>query len=118
MRLLIVDHHPVVEEGLLVFLEQYPEIQVVASAGDGVEGLEKLRQTDPDTVLIDLVMPKLEGWRQSAFTCEKSPTWVSWSLPARKTIFISTRPWKPARRAMSSREARSPSRRSLTIDPQ
>jgi len=61
MRLLIVDDHPIIEEGLLFFLEKYPEIEVVATARDGLEGLEKLRSLRPDMVLLDLVMPKLDG---------------------------------------------------------
>ena len=61
MRLLIVDDHPIIEEGLLFFLEKYPDIEVVGTARDGREGLEQLRKTKPDMVLLDLAMPKLDG---------------------------------------------------------
>ena len=61
MRLLIVDDHPIIEEGLLFFLEKYPDIEVVATAKDGLEGLDRLRRFDPDLVLLDLGMPKLDG---------------------------------------------------------
>lgn len=61
IRLLIVDDHPIIEEGLVFFLEKYPEITVVATAKDGLEGLAKLRQSDPDLILLDLGMPKLDG---------------------------------------------------------
>lgn len=61
MRLLIVDDHPVIEEGLLLFLEKYPDILVVGTAKDGLEGLEKLKLHAPDVILLDLMMPKLDG---------------------------------------------------------
>lgn len=61
MRVLIVDDHPVIEEGLLLFLEKYPDILVVGTARDGLEGMEKLRLHAPDIILLDLMMPKLDG---------------------------------------------------------
>lgn len=61
MRLLIVDDHPIIEEGLVFFLEKYPEITVVGTAKDGLEGLEKLRSLHPDMVVLDLAMPRLDG---------------------------------------------------------
>lgn len=61
VRLLIVDDHPIIEQGLLLFLEQYPHIRVVDTAKDAMTGLEMLRQHKPDIVLLDLNMPKLDG---------------------------------------------------------
>lgn len=58
---LIVDDHPVVREGLRSFLQLQEDMQVVGEAADGVEALEKVGELVPDVVLIDLVMPKLDG---------------------------------------------------------
>ena len=61
ISVLIVDDHPVVREGLRAFLELQPDLEVVAEAADGAEALEKVGQLLPDVVLMDLVMPKMDG---------------------------------------------------------
>ncbi|MFQ5924809.1 MAG: response regulator, partial [Dehalococcoidia bacterium] len=58
---LIVDDHPVVREGLRSFLQLQKDMQVVGEAADGVEALEKVGELVPDVVLIDLVMPNMDG---------------------------------------------------------
>lgn len=59
-RLLIVDDHPVVREGLKAFLDMQPDLQVVAEAGSLAE-LEALPDVRPDLVLIDLRLPDGNG---------------------------------------------------------
>ena len=61
IRVLVVDDHAVVREGLRAFLELQHEIQVVGEAEDGEEALRKVRELHPDVILMDLVMPKLDG---------------------------------------------------------
>lgn len=61
ISVLIVDDHPVVREGLRAFLELQPDLEVVGEAADGVEALEKVGQQLPDVVLMDLVMPRMDG---------------------------------------------------------
>ena len=61
IRILIVDDHAVVRQGLRMFLGLDPELEVVGEAGDGVEALEAAERLEPDVVLIDLVMPRLDG---------------------------------------------------------
>lgn len=61
IRVLIVDDHPVVREGLVAILEEEPDIEIVAQAGDGVEAIELFRQHQPDIVLLDLRMPRVGG---------------------------------------------------------
>ena len=59
--MLIVDDHAVVREGLRTFLELQDGLEVVGEAADGVEAIEQARQLQPDVILMDLVMPKLDG---------------------------------------------------------
>ncbi len=58
---LIVDDHAVVREGLRSFLELQEGIAVVGEAGDGEEAVALAEQLRPDVVLMDLVMPKVDG---------------------------------------------------------
>ncbi len=58
---LIVDDHQVVRQGLRTFLELHDEIVVVGEASDGVMAVDLVRQFEPDIVLMDLVMPRLDG---------------------------------------------------------
>lgn len=61
IKVLIVDDHQVVRQGLRTFLELQPDIVVVGEGGDGQSGVELARQLEPDVVLMDLVMPRLDG---------------------------------------------------------
>jgi two-component system, NarL family, nitrate/nitrite response regulator NarL len=61
IRVLISDAHPVVLEGLRSVLTQYASIQVVGEAADGVETIEKTVALEPDVVLLDLKMPRVDG---------------------------------------------------------
>jgi two-component system, NarL family, response regulator LiaR len=58
---LIVDDHAVVREGLRSFLDLQEGIVVVGEAADGAEAVDLAEQLEPDVVLMDLVMPKLDG---------------------------------------------------------
>lgn len=61
MRVLIVDDHPVICEGLQVLLESYPDIDVVGTAGSSLEGLSLLHQLKPDCVILDQALPGMSG---------------------------------------------------------
>jgi NarL family two-component system response regulator LiaR len=58
---LIVDDHQVVRRGLRTFLELHDDLDVVGEAGDGLEGVEQAAALRPDVVLMDIVMPRLDG---------------------------------------------------------
>jgi DNA-binding NarL/FixJ family response regulator len=61
IRVLLVDDHAVVREGLRAFLELQDGIEVAGEAGDGREALEAAQRLRPDVILMDLVMPELDG---------------------------------------------------------
>jgi DNA-binding NarL/FixJ family response regulator len=61
IRVLIVDDHAVVREGLRTFLELQDGLEVIGEAGDGEEAVSLATSLHPDVVLMDLVMPKLDG---------------------------------------------------------
>jgi DNA-binding NarL/FixJ family response regulator len=61
IRVLLADDHAVVRQGLRTFLDLQDDIEVVAEAGDGEAALDAAQRTDPDVILLDLVMPKLDG---------------------------------------------------------
>jgi len=61
IRVLLVDDHAVVREGLRTFLELQDGIEVVGEAGDGNEGVAAAERLRPDVILMDLVMPRLDG---------------------------------------------------------
>jgi len=61
IRVVIVDDHAVVREGLRTFLELQDGIEVVGEASDGREAIERTVALTPDVVLMDLVMPKVDG---------------------------------------------------------
>ena len=61
IRLLIVDDHPVVRDGLRGMLERQPDFEVVGEAGDGKEALSFVERLKPDIALMDLRMPVMDG---------------------------------------------------------
>jgi DNA-binding NarL/FixJ family response regulator len=61
IRVLVVDDHAVVREGLRTFLELQEGLTVVGEAGDGEEAVRQAEALMPDVVVMDLVMPRLDG---------------------------------------------------------
>ena len=61
IRVLLVDDHAVVREGLRAFLELQDGIEVAGEAGDGEQAVAEAARLRPDVILMDLVMPKLDG---------------------------------------------------------
>ncbi len=61
IRILIADDHSVVRQGLKMFLGTDPELEIIGEARDGAEALKMVLQLHPDVVLMDLLMPVMDG---------------------------------------------------------
>jgi DNA-binding NarL/FixJ family response regulator len=61
IRVLVVDDHPVVRQGLMAILRFKPDIQPIGEAADGLEAVQLILERQPDVVLLDLRLPKLSG---------------------------------------------------------
>ncbi len=61
IRVLIADDHAVVREGTRQILEQEPDMEVVAEAGDGEETVRLAGSSKPDVAIVDIAMPKMDG---------------------------------------------------------
>ncbi|MBP7686561.1 MAG: response regulator transcription factor [Thermoflexales bacterium] len=61
IRILVVDDHSVVRQGLKMFLGLDPELEVIGEAVDGADGVKKAKELKPDVVLMDLLMPVMDG---------------------------------------------------------
>jgi Response regulator containing a CheY-like receiver domain and an HTH DNA-binding domain len=61
IRILVVDDESVVREGVVAILSYQEDIEVVGEAQNGLQALEYARKAKPDVVLLDMVMPKLDG---------------------------------------------------------
>ena len=70
---LIADDHPVVRQGLRTFLDLQEDLEVVGEAADGAEAVELAARLLPDVVLMDLVMPGLDGLEATRRIRDGSP---------------------------------------------
>ncbi|KIL40816.1 LuxR family transcriptional regulator [Gordoniibacillus kamchatkensis] len=61
LTLLLVDDHAIVRQGLRYYLNTQPDLQVVGEAANGQEAVELAKQLQPDVVLMDLIMPNMNG---------------------------------------------------------
>jgi DNA-binding NarL/FixJ family response regulator len=61
VRILLVDDHPIVRQGLRTLLEARSGWEVVGEASDGIEALDKVDSLRPDVVVLDITMPRLNG---------------------------------------------------------
>jgi DNA-binding NarL/FixJ family response regulator len=73
IRVAIADDHAVVRQGLRTFLELQEDMEVVGEAVDGADAVDLVERTGPDVVLLDLVMPHVDGIEATRRIRERSP---------------------------------------------
>jgi len=82
IKVLLVDDHAIVRMGLASLLETAPEIKVVGSLGDGASAVREAGRLDPDVIVMDLMMPKMDG-------CETTSALLA-EDPSRKVLILTT----------------------------
>jgi CheY-like chemotaxis protein/class 3 adenylate cyclase len=73
IRLLLVDDYEVVRRGLRGFLELMPQMEIVGEAANGVEAVDLANRLQPDVILMDLVMPEMDGPTAIAAIHQRQP---------------------------------------------
>lgn len=74
VRILIVDDHAVVRKGLIMVLRLEPDFEIVGEAESGQRAIELARQLEPDLILLDFVMPDMDGEQTAQLLTETVPT--------------------------------------------
>lgn len=73
IRVLLVDDHSVVRSGLSAMLAAEDDLELVGEAGDGAEGVRQCERLKPDVVLMDLLMPVMDGVTATRLIHERCP---------------------------------------------
>lgn len=73
IRILLVDDHPLIREGIRACIEHAPHIQIVGEAGDGREAVQRALELAPDVVVMDVNMPRLNGLAATALLRQQRP---------------------------------------------
>jgi two-component system, NarL family, response regulator len=73
IRILLVDDHTIMREGLVAILAQHDDIEVVGEAADGASALELFRQLSPDVCIVDLRMSPMDGVELTAAMRQEQP---------------------------------------------
>ncbi len=73
IRIMIVDDQDVVRRGLSLFFTSFEELELVAEAANGVEAIQLCDEILPDVILMDVMMPKMDGIAATKIIREKHP---------------------------------------------
>jgi NarL family two-component system response regulator LiaR len=73
IKVLLVDDHAVVRSGLSTFLLAYDDLEMAGEASNGAEAVRVCQQVRPDVVLMDLVMPQMDGATATRLIRDKQP---------------------------------------------
>jgi DNA-binding NarL/FixJ family response regulator len=74
IKVLLVDDHAILRQGVHALLAREPDILVVGEAGDGQEALEQVPRLKPDVVIMDIVMPRMNGLEATRLITERHPS--------------------------------------------
>lgn len=72
VRVVVADDQELVRGGFAMILAAQPDIEVVAEAGDGVEAVAAVREHDPDVLLLDIRMPRMDGIEAARIVCAET----------------------------------------------
>lgn len=61
-KIIIIDDEPLARSVVREYLQQHPELEVLAECGDGFEGVKAIQQHQPDLIFLDIQMPKITGF--------------------------------------------------------
>lgn len=73
IKVMLVDDHNVVRSGLVTFLKAYDELELVGEAKNGLEAVHLCQQKQPDVILMDLIMPEMDGIEATKAILADSP---------------------------------------------
>ncbi|PJF41910.1 MAG: DNA-binding response regulator [Phototrophicales bacterium] len=73
IRIIIVDDHDMVRQGLEIFLRAFDDFELVGQATNGLEALELCQELQPDVVLMDMIMPEMDGVTAIREICSQYP---------------------------------------------
>lgn len=73
ISVMLVDDHPMVQGGLMACLTFYDDITIVGTSNDGVEALQKVKDLQPDVIMMDVSMPKMNGIDATEIISEQMP---------------------------------------------
>ncbi len=73
IRVLIVDDHEIIRTGITYSITAFPDLELVGEASSGQEALKLCRETQPDVVLVDMVMPGMDGVQTAQAILEQYP---------------------------------------------
>ena len=87
IKILIVDDHPMIRAGMQSLLQAEPDFSVIGEACDGEEAVRKAGELKPDVVIMDIVMPKLNGIEATRLIKQASPSTAILVLTAYSDLF-------------------------------
>lgn len=73
IKILVVDDHAIMRDGIRALLTLYDDIEMVGEASDGKEAIDKVQQLAPDVVVMDLTMPRMDGFEAIRRITQKYP---------------------------------------------